>query len=67
MSKNETPEKVIYTNPGGKREHGRLKSRWIDGVEEDARKLGCSNWLAVAQDRSRWQYVLGEARAHLGL
>jgi hypothetical protein len=39
----------------------------IDGVEEDARELGCSNWLAVSQDRSRWQRVLGEASAHLWL
>jgi len=32
-------------------EGGWLKSRWVDEVEEDARKLFCRNWLAAAQDR----------------
>ena len=37
--------------PGVQRGRGRQKSRWIDGVEEDARKLGCRNWLVTAQDK----------------
>jgi hypothetical protein len=36
-------------------------------VEKDARKLGCKNWLAAAQDRGRWRHLLEEARAHQGL
>jgi hypothetical protein len=44
----------MWTNPGGKRGRGRPKSRWIDGVEEDARQLGCRNRQADAQDRDRW-------------
>jgi len=28
----------------------RPESRWIDGVEEDAKNLACRNWLADAQD-----------------
>jgi hypothetical protein len=66
-SENETPKKVTYTNPGGQRGRGRPKSRWTDGVEEDARKAGCGNWLAVDQGRGRRRRVLGEAVAHLGL
>jgi hypothetical protein len=48
MDENELRLKILWTNPGGKRGHGRLKSRWIDGVEEEARKMGCRNWLAAA-------------------
>jgi len=37
------PKKMLWTNPGGQRGRGRPKSRWIDRVEKDARKLGCRN------------------------
>ena len=55
--------KILWTNPGGQRGRGRPKSRWIDGVEENARKLGCRNCLADAQDRGRWRHLLEEAKA----
>ena len=67
MDDNELPEKILWTNPGGQRGRDRLKSRWIDGIEEDARKLGCRNWRAAAQDRGRWRHLLEEAQAHQGL
>jgi hypothetical protein len=55
MDDNELPKNVLWTNPGGQRGRGRTKSRWTDGVEEDARKLGCRHWRADAQDRGRWR------------
>jgi hypothetical protein len=33
--------KILWICPGGNRGLGRPISRWIDGVEEDRRKLGC--------------------------
>jgi hypothetical protein len=36
-------KKIFWTNPGRQRGRGRQKSRWIEGVEEDARKVGCRN------------------------
>ena len=33
-------------------------SRWTDGVEEDAMKLGCRNWQAAAEGRGRWRHLL---------
>ena len=67
IDENELPKKILWTNPGGQRGRGRLKSRLIDGVEEDAGKLGCRNWLAAAQDRGRWRHLLEEAKAYPGL
>ena len=67
ISESELPKKILWTNPGGQRGRGRPKSRWIDGVEKEARKLGCRNWLAAAQDRGRWRHLLQEARAHQAL
>jgi hypothetical protein len=67
MDENETRKKILWTNPGGQRGRGRQKSRRIGGVEDDARKLGCRNWRADAQDRGRWRHLLEGAKAHPGM
>jgi hypothetical protein len=56
-------ENILWRNPGGQRGDGRRKSRWIDGVEDDARKLGCRIRQADAQDRGRWRHLLEESEA----
>ena len=67
MDENELPKKILWTNPAGQWGYGWPKSRRTDGREEDARKLGCRNWLADAQDRGRWRNLLEEAKANPGL
>jgi len=67
MNENELPKNIPWTNPGGQRGCGRPKSRWIDGKEEDTRKLGCRNCLVKVKDRGRWGHLLEEAKAHPGL
>jgi hypothetical protein len=66
MDDSELPENILWTNPGGQRERGRPKSRWIDGVVEDARELGCRNWPADVRDKGRWRRLLQDM-AHPGL
>jgi hypothetical protein len=61
MDENELPKNILWTNPGGQRERGRPKSRWNDGVEENARKLCCRNWLATAQNTGRQRHLHEEA------
>ena len=61
------PKKILWTNTGGQQRRGGNKSRWIDGLDEDAMKIGCRNWLANAQDRGRWRYFLDETKAESGL
>jgi hypothetical protein len=58
MDEKELPKKILWTNPGGNQGRGRLKSRWIEGVEEDTRRLGCRNCRAVVQDREHWRHLL---------
>ena len=53
MDDNELPKKILWKNPGGQQGCGQPKSRWIDGVEEDTRKLGRRNWWKAVQDRGR--------------
>jgi hypothetical protein len=67
MDGNELPKKDIMDNPGGQRGRGRPKSRWIDGVKEDAMKTGCRNWLSLTQDSGRWRHLLEDAKTHPGL
>jgi len=67
MDDEELPKKILWTNSGDHRGYGRPKSRWIEGVEEDAKKLGCRNWLADSQGRGCWRHLLEEAEAHPGL
>ena len=62
MDEDELPKKILRTNPRGQRGRGRPKARWIDGVEEDARKLSCRNWWSDVQDRGRWRHLLEEAK-----
>jgi hypothetical protein len=67
MNDNEFPTKTLWTNPEGKRGLGGQKSRWIVGVEKEARKMVCGNWLADAQDRGSWRHLHEESKAHPGL
>jgi hypothetical protein len=40
MPEERCPRRVFYENPGGLRQRGRLRKRWIDGVEEDLSRMG---------------------------
>lgn len=64
----DNPAKKVYTaKPAGTRRPGRPKLRWVDGVSEDAKKLGIRRWSAVAQDRKVWRQKLEEAKTRTGL
>ena len=51
----------------GRRQRGRPKLRWKDGVIEDARKLGEGKWRNAARNRGSWQKLLKKASAQKGL
>jgi hypothetical protein len=38
----------------GRRQRGRPKLRWENGVMDDARKLEERNWKNAARNRDRW-------------
>ncbi|KAJ4446954.1 hypothetical protein ANN_13656 [Periplaneta americana] len=58
----EIPKRVMLTQPDGTRRKGRPRSRWIDGVDGDARAVGVRNWRVVALYRDGWRRVLEEAK-----
>jgi len=51
----------------GRRQRGRPKLRWEDGVMEDARKWGERNWRNAARNTDSWQKLLNKALAQKGL
>jgi hypothetical protein len=52
--------KVLVGKPEGKRQLGRPKRRWEDGVRMDLREtgLGDVDWIQLAHDRDRWRAVV---------
>jgi hypothetical protein len=64
MNKERIPKKILYSTIGGRRRVGKPRNRWIDAVEEDAKKLmGVRNWKRRAQDREEWRGLIREAKA----
>jgi hypothetical protein len=49
------PQKTLFrAKPNGRRNLGRPKSRWADGVNSDSLALGVRDWTHCAQDRQSW-------------
>lgn len=63
MEPNKPPKKVFSSNPVGDRRPGRPRTRWIDLVNGDVRRLGITNWKEVAQNRSSWKNYVREAES----
>jgi hypothetical protein len=67
MNADEILKRIMDCKPEGRRNVGRSKLRWMDGVLEDLKKTGVKNWWTVAKNRDAWKKVLWEAEAHNGL
>jgi hypothetical protein len=52
--------KVLVGKPEGKRQLGRPRRRWEDGMRMDLREIGLRSvdWIRLAQDRDRWRAVV---------
>jgi hypothetical protein len=56
------PQKAIFrAKSNGKRNQGRPKSRWADGVNSDSVALGVRDWTHCAQDRQSWKDLFQQA------
>jgi hypothetical protein len=50
------PQKALFrAKPNERRNQGRPKSRWADGVNSDSLALGVREWTHCAQDRQTWR------------
>jgi len=56
--------RVLVGKPEGKRPMGRPRHRWEDNIKMDLQEVreGREDWMELAQDRDRWQALVGTVR-----
>jgi hypothetical protein len=59
--------KKMYGKLYETRGRGRPKTRWLDDVSTDLRKMRINEWRGRARDREVWRRTGMEAKAHPGL
>lgn len=60
------PRMVVSRGLAGKRRRGRPRSRWINEVKEDMRRLNVTNWERKATDKREWKRIVHQAMSLLG-
>lgn len=67
MEETRMPKILLNGKPGGRREAGRPRRRWLDDLEDDLRMMQVRNWKNAVSDRENWRRIVKEAKVHTGL
>ena len=64
MGEDRGVQKVLVGKPAGKRPLGRPRCRWEDNIKVAFQEVGGGrgDWMELAQDRDRWQALVGTVR-----
>jgi hypothetical protein len=65
MNETRSVKKIFEGKLEGRIDRGRPRLRWINGVEDDLRKLGVKRWRTKALNREEWASIIREAKAKL--
>jgi len=52
--------RVLVGKPEGRKPVERPRSRWVDNIKMDLKKVGCGymDWIGLVQDRDRWRTLV---------
>jgi hypothetical protein len=62
MEEERDPKKTLEGKPKGRRKRGKPRTRWIDNVEDDLRKMRSKRWRLRTADRREWRGMCEAAR-----
>jgi hypothetical protein len=64
MGEDRVVYRVLVGKPEGKRLLGRPRRRWEDNIKMNLQEIveGRGDWMELAQDRDRWQALVGTVR-----
>ena len=64
MGEGRDVHRVLVGKPEGNRPLGRPRHRWEDNIKTDLQDVVgcCGDWMELAQDRDRWQALVGTVR-----
>jgi len=64
MGEDRGVQRVLVGKPDGKRPLGRPRRRWEDNIKMDLQEVGRGRgyWMELAEDRARWQALVGTVR-----
>jgi hypothetical protein len=64
MGEDRGVNRVLVGKPEGKRPLGRPRRRWENNIKMDLQKVGGDrgDWMELAQDKDRWQALVGWVR-----
>jgi hypothetical protein len=62
MGEQRYPKKPLDGKPGKRRKRGKPRTRWIDNVEDDLKKMRIKRWRLRTADRREWRGICEAAR-----
>jgi len=60
-------KRVLEWKPTGRRNRGRPRKRWIEGIEEDLHIMGTRGWRNLCKERAEWKKITEKPKTHSGL
>ncbi|XP_055375383.1 uncharacterized protein LOC129608083 [Condylostylus longicornis] len=64
MPEHRAQKRILDARPYNTRARGRPRSRWLDGIETDCRRIGVHDWRAATQSLEVWRKIVNEVKAH---
>jgi hypothetical protein len=61
------PKRLLEWKLMGRRNRGRPKKRWIEGIEKDIHIMGIRGWRKLCKERAEWKKITEKAKTHSGL